>query len=74
MDLEIKVKIKPFSVPNFVIEEAPAGKREEGFREAKSYPIGSVDAELLSALCDQFRRDVFAKAKKADPVPLSNPR
>lgn len=59
--MKIEVKLKPFTVPNFVIgitgtSEAPP-----------SFPIADMTAEALDDLCTQFRRDVFKKAEKHDP-------
>lgn len=63
----MNVTLKPFTVPNFVIAERPPVRREDGFREAPSYPLSEVDAEELSAMCDAFRAGVFQKAGKMDP-------
>jgi hypothetical protein len=48
---KIDFELKPFITPNFV-------ESKEG------YPISveDLDADILEQLCDQFRRDVFAKA------------
>lgn len=58
----IKVKLKPFRVPNFVIQEVPPGKRQDGYISAPSYPLSLLSAETLSEMCDEFRRGVFEKA------------
>jgi hypothetical protein len=68
MSVEMKVKVKPFDVPNFVIQEVTTpGLKQDGFREAPKYSVKELDSELLSALCDRFREDVFSKAGKIDP-------
>jgi len=64
---EITQKLKPWITPNYVQIEQPAGRRQDGFVQATAIPLGDLDAETLSALCDQFRYEVFQKAGKPDP-------
>lgn len=61
------IKLKPFNVPSFAIQEIPAGSRQEGFTQAPSYPLSDLGADTLDALCAEFRSSVFAKAGKMDP-------
>lgn len=65
--MEIKVKLRPFTVPNFVLAETSTRPRAEEFGEPPSFPLADVDAEALEALCVQFRADIFKKAGKTDP-------
>lgn len=59
--MKIEVKLKPFTVPNFVIEIT-------GTHEApSSFPIADLTVDALDELCTKFRRDVFKKAGKHDP-------
>jgi len=60
------IKLKPFLVPNFAIVETSARPREEGFQESPAIPLADLSADTLAAMCDQFRQDVFAKARKSD--------
>jgi hypothetical protein len=44
--------LRPFTVPNFVIQVTPARAREEGFGEAPKYALAELDAWTLAELCD----------------------
>ena len=61
------IKLRPFTVPNYVIQEMPARPRQDGMIEAPKYRLSELDAFTLGALCDQFRADVFKKAELSDP-------
>ncbi len=63
----MQIKLRGFTVPNFVVPEVPPLSREEGFHPSGSIPLGDLDPDTLSDLCDQFRFDVFKRAGKADP-------
>lgn len=63
----MEIKLKPFMTPNYVIQEAPARSRQEGFVSAPSFPLSDVDAETLSRMCEEFRSEIFRKAGKTDP-------
>jgi hypothetical protein len=63
----MNITLKPFTVPNFVIQVLPVRPRQEGIGEPRSYPLSDVDADELSDMCDVFRVEVFRKAGKADP-------
>lgn len=65
--MEMKVKLQPFSTPNFVIAEQRPGVKQDGIVEAPKWHINEVDINTLSELCDQFRKDIFEKAGKFDP-------
>ena len=67
MKVTIQTKVKPFTVPNYVIAEMPPGKREEGFKEAPKYHLSELEVRTLDDLCREFRREVFKKAGKAMP-------
>lgn len=64
----MKIKLRPFIVPNFVLLETGVGRRQDGFKESPSYPLKDVPAEDLAQLCDEFRAEVFRKAGKIDPT------
>jgi hypothetical protein len=66
--MEIKIKLAPFEVPQFVNEllTRPV-QRQDGISLKSRYLLADIEAETLSELCDQFRHDVFMKAGKVDP-------
>ncbi len=59
MTAAIKVKLKPFRVPNFVLID--------GHHLGSSVSLDQIDAETLGMLCDEFKKSVFKKAGKAIP-------
>jgi hypothetical protein len=64
----MNIKLKPFMVPNFVIQESGSAAASE-----QGYALTMVDAQELSDMCDVFRAAVFKKAGKADPALPSTP-
>lgn len=62
-----EVEIQPFGTPNFILTVMPPGKRQDGFLEAPKIAISQAEPEMLSRLCDEFRREIFEKAGKPDP-------
>ena len=67
MLMTIEVKLKPFSVPNFVIVEVESNPRQEGFKESPKYSLSDLDANTLEKLCEEFTVEVFKKAGKQRP-------
>lgn len=65
--MEIKLKLQPMSVPNYVIAMMPPRERQDGMVEAPKFHLRDLEPEVLAELCDEFRRNVFAKAEKRDP-------
>jgi len=65
--MEMRIKLQPMRTPNFVLSKMPARAKEEGFKEGPKWALRKIPAEALSDLCDEFRREVFKKAKKDDP-------
>lgn len=59
------IDLQPFTVPNFVRPIAPRRMRQEGFVETQAIPLSELDAATLDAMCDEFKKAVFAKAGKA---------
>lgn len=57
MKRTIEVELKPWNVPNYVCRETG----ETGIA------LLHLSAETLSDMCDDFRKEVFRKAKKVDP-------
>ena len=64
----MKIELRPFTVPNFVIQVTAPRPKQEGMREAPSYALEEVDADTLATMCSDFRAAVFAKAGKLDPA------
>ena len=58
---DVKLKLRPFMVPNYVLCEMPQGMRQEGMREFPKFHISDLSDETLEALCKEFRNGVFAK-------------
>lgn len=52
---EIKRKLRPFTVPNYVGVEM-------GAQEPVSIPLSELDREALEELCEEFVDAVFTKA------------
>jgi hypothetical protein len=69
MSVKIDLELQPFNTPNFVIVKMPARPRHDGWQESPKYSLAELDAQTLSALCDQFRAEIFKKAGKDDPRP-----
>lgn len=67
MAIETKVRLRRMTVPNYVLAESRIAPRNEGFTESPKFALRELPAETLSALCDQFRADVFRRAGKVDP-------
>lgn len=67
MKATLKVELKPFQVPNFVLAAEKTSSREDGFNKGVSYPLSDLDPYTLDALCNQFRNEVFKKAGKRQP-------
>ena len=67
MEVNIKITLEPFIVPNFVIARDRPTLRQEGITEARKYALAELDAETLERLCDDFTKSVFEKAGKRRP-------
>jgi len=69
----IEIEIVPFSVPEGVYIRPPViSKREDGFKPSGAIPFSEVEESTLSAMCDEFRKSVFEKARKVDPYLVGN--
>lgn len=58
----VKVRLKPFSVPLFVVAEASLKSREDGFKEAPQFHISEIDRDVLIEMCDDFKKELLKKA------------
>jgi len=56
------IELHPFQVPNFVRQVMPARPKQDGFQELPAIPLSELSDATLEAMCDEFRRNVFAKA------------
>lgn len=61
----IDLKLRPFSVPNFVLLEMPPGKCQEGFNEMPSIPIKDVPESVLLQMCEDFKAEILRKKHKS---------
>lgn len=64
----MKIELKPWLTPNYVIAKTSPRPRQDGFQESPKWHLYEVDAEDLARQCDEFRREVFRKAGKTDPA------
>ena len=58
MKTTVEVEIKPFIVPNFVVQ---VGEGEQPFS------LSLLSPDTLDKMCNEFRDAVFKKAGKAQP-------
>jgi len=65
--MEMKVKLQAFNVPDGVYPVIAPRPRQDGFGNNPKISLKDIPEEVLSGLCDQFRKDVFEKAGKKDP-------
>jgi hypothetical protein len=56
-------ELVPFTVPNYVMAKSKPRPRQDGIIENPKYHLSELSDETLKALCDQFRIDVFTKAR-----------
>ena len=61
---ELKLKLRPFTTPNFVVAAPKVGQRQDGFTKSPSFHLSELDESTLIELCDQFKADVLAKSKQ----------
>ncbi len=69
MEITMKIKIVPFSVPSHVYQDKPAQPRQNGLMIGSNpgISLADLDASVLNELCNQVRESVFLKANKYDP-------
>lgn len=66
--MEIRIKVQPFRIPNYIVAEPLVASRGEAILETPKWPISEASPELLDFLCKQFRKEIFEKAEKIDPM------
>ncbi len=62
----VKLKLRPFMIPNYVLADAPPRPRQEGLQETPKFHLSELDDETLEELCAEFRRGVLARAKQPE--------
>ncbi len=67
MKTTIEIKLKPFTVPNFVLVDEDRRLRQEGVIESRNFHLSEIDECTLSKMCNDFRNEVFKKAGKNPP-------
>lgn len=65
--MKIEIELQPVRTPNFILQKVEPQSRQDGFQEPPAYAVKDLEAQTISELCDQFRKDMFAKAGKTDP-------
>ena len=62
----MEVNLQPIPVPDFI--HVTLRTRQEGkIANAAKFALREFEPKVLSDLCDEFRRNVFAKAGQEDP-------
>ena len=64
MTVSVTIELRPFTVPHYVSQVIPPGKRQDGFREAPKFALHELDDAALNQLCDDFRASVLARARE----------
>ena len=62
----IEVKLQPIRVPNYILVETKIGKRQDGYKEVEKYHVNQLSENTLLELCDEFKRNLLAKANKQE--------
>lgn len=65
--MQMKMKMKPFVVPNFAVMEMPPRLKQDGMRELPSFPIADLPLETLDKLVEELRQNIYEKAGKELP-------
>ena len=60
MEVSVTIKVKPFRVPNYVL----ADKKTADPANDTKLKLEDLDTATLNKMCDEFKREVFNKAKK----------
>lgn len=57
-----EVQLRPFTVPTYVFQVVPTGRREDGPKDGPKFSLGQLSDETLIKLCDEFRISVMKQA------------
>jgi len=63
----MNIKLQAFSVPTEVYPQSKVVTMGAGFKPVEGYPLEDVDAEELLQMCEDFKVEVFRRAKKEIP-------
>lgn len=58
------IELEPFTIPNFVRAKSKVVVSQVGFKEIPPIPLEDLSVNTLHELCNQFTKDVFARAGK----------
>ena len=75
MKANIKVNLKPFTVPNYVLSEVvnentladDLRKLQGSSDNGRKFHVSEIDAVTLERLCENFTNEIFKKAGKSRP-------
>jgi len=65
MKTTIEVDLKPFPVPNFVMENRPKAAHEADPEGTLKFRLNDLDSKTLDDLCEQFKTGIFNISGKA---------
>ena len=52
----IKVKLKPFTVPNYVVEHKGFGEKD------RTFDLSEIEEHVLEIMCNDFKNKIMQKA------------
>lgn len=59
----IKLQLEPFPVPTHVTLRLPAGRRQDGMKQAPTLELSDLSDETLEALINEFVESVMKAAR-----------
>jgi hypothetical protein len=59
---DVKFKVKPITIPNYLIIESPPSTRQEGLKESPKISVANASRELILELCEEFKVGMLKKA------------
>lgn len=69
--MKIQIDLRPFKTPNYVFAKKQpkevGGFSRDGRIDELKWHLSEISEKTLSDLCDEFRAEIFKKAKKKDP-------
>ncbi len=60
----LKVKLQPFTTPNFVLTESKPGLRQDGFEPRPGVPIEDLDDITIEELIQEFGENLREKVRQ----------
>ena len=65
----IQMTLEQFKTPDFARFKVSPAQRQQGFQpNSNAIPLTELSEKALDELCQNFRAEVFLKAKKVDPL------